>query len=116
MRAQGKPTGKSWLDRVYDLRVEDSPAPLPELRRLVKLQTAYNLMNDGDLAVERKDDAGALKAYAAAEGLVGDNAEMAFWHAVVRQLWHEMIRRVAGRYGFPFRNWPIAENSAITTS
>ena len=78
----GKPTGKSWLDRVYDLRVEDSPAPLPELRRLVKLQTAYNLMNDGDLAVERKDDAGALKAYAAAEGLVGDNAEMAFWHAV----------------------------------
>ena len=78
----GKPTGKPWLDRLYDLRVEDSPAPLPELRRLVKLQTAYNLMNDGDLAVERKDDAGALKAYAAAGALVPDNAEMVFWHAV----------------------------------
>jgi uncharacterized Ntn-hydrolase superfamily protein len=78
----GKPTGKPWLDRLYDLRVEDSPAPLPELRRLVKLQTAYNLMNDGDLAVEKKDDAGALKFYAGAEALVPDNAEMVFWHAV----------------------------------
>lgn len=78
----GKPTGKPWLDRIYDLRVDDSPAPLPELRRLVKLQTAYNLMNDGDLAVEKKDDPGALKAYAGAEALVPDNAEMVFWHAV----------------------------------
>jgi len=78
----GKPTGKPWLDRIYDVRVDDSLAPLPELRRLVKLQTAYNLMNDGDLAVEKKDDAGALKAYAAAEALVPDNAEMIYWHAV----------------------------------
>jgi uncharacterized Ntn-hydrolase superfamily protein len=78
----GKPTGKPWLDRIYDVRIDDSPAPLPELRRLVKLQTAYNLMNDGDLAVEKKDDAGALKAYASAEALVPDNAEMIYWHAV----------------------------------
>ncbi len=78
----GKPTGKPWLDRIYDVRIDDSPAPLPELRRLVKLQTAYNLMNDGDLAVEKKDDAGALKAYAGAEALVPDNAEMIYWHAV----------------------------------
>jgi uncharacterized Ntn-hydrolase superfamily protein len=78
----GKPTGKPWLDRIYDVRVDDSLAPLPELRRLVKLQTAYNLMNDGDLAVEKKDDAGALKAYAGAEALVPDNAEMIYWHAV----------------------------------
>ena len=39
-------------------------------------------MNEGDLAVEKKDDAGALKAYGAAEALVPDNAEMAYWHAV----------------------------------
>ncbi len=78
----GKPTGKPWLDRIYDVRVDDSLAPLPELRRLVKLQTAYNLMNDGDLAVEKKDDAGALKVYAGAEALVPDNAEMIYWHAV----------------------------------
>jgi tetratricopeptide (TPR) repeat protein len=39
-------------------------------------------MNEGDLAVEKKDHEGALKAYAAAEALVPDNAEMIFWHAV----------------------------------
>lgn len=78
----GEPTGRPWLDRTYDLRVDDSPAPLVELRRLVKLQKAYNLMNAGDLAVERKDDVAALRAYGAAVALVPDNAEMGFWHAV----------------------------------
>jgi len=78
---KGSGTGRPWDDRIFDLRVEDHPAPLPELRRLVTLQRAYNLMNAGDLAVEKKDDAGALKAYAGAEALVPDNAEMVFWHA-----------------------------------
>jgi len=79
---RGASTGRPWEDRIFDLRVEDHPAPLVELRRLVTLQRAYNLMNAGDLAVEKKDDAGALKAYSGAEALVPDNAEMAFWHAV----------------------------------
>jgi uncharacterized Ntn-hydrolase superfamily protein len=78
----GKPTGKPWQDRVFDLRVDDHPEPVAELRRLVKLQRAYNLMNDGDLAVERKDHEAALKAYSGAGALVPDNAEMIYWHAV----------------------------------
>jgi uncharacterized Ntn-hydrolase superfamily protein len=78
----GKPTGKPWADRVFDLRVDDSPEPLKELRRLVTLQRAYNHMNAGDLAVEKKDNEGALREYGAAEKLVPDNAEMIYWHAV----------------------------------
>jgi len=78
---KGKGTGRPWDDRLFDLRVEDNAAPLVELRRLVTLQRAYKLMDAGDLAVEKKDDAGALRAYAAAEALVPDNAEMVFWHA-----------------------------------
>jgi uncharacterized Ntn-hydrolase superfamily protein len=78
----GKPTGKPWADRVFDLRVDDSPEPLRELRRLVTLQRAYNHMNAGDLAVEKKDNEGALREYSAAEQLVPDNAEMIYWHAV----------------------------------
>lgn len=78
----GKPTGQSWKDRVFDLRVDDSPEPLQELRRLVRLQRAYNHMNAGDLAVEKKDNEGALREYGAAEKLVPDNAEMIYWHAV----------------------------------
>jgi uncharacterized Ntn-hydrolase superfamily protein len=78
----GKPTGKQWVDRVFDLRVDDSPEPLRDLRRLVTLQRAYNHMNAGDLAVEKKDNEGALREYSAAEKLVPDNAEMIYWHAV----------------------------------
>ena len=79
---KGVSSGRPWQDRLFDLRVEDHPSPVAELRRLVTLQRAYNLMNEGDLAVEKKDDAGALKAYSSAEALVPDNAEMAYWHAV----------------------------------
>jgi uncharacterized Ntn-hydrolase superfamily protein len=78
----GKPTGQAWKDRLFDLRVDDSPEPLPELRRLVTLQRAYNHMNAGDLAVEKKDNESALREYGAAEKLVPDSAEMIYWHAV----------------------------------
>ena len=78
----GKPTGQAWKDRIFDLRVDDSPEPLRDLRRLVRLQRAYNHMNAGDLAVEKKDNEGALREYSAAEKLVPDNAEMIYWHAV----------------------------------
>jgi uncharacterized Ntn-hydrolase superfamily protein len=78
----GKPSGKPWQDRIFDLRVDDHPDPIAELGRLVKLQRAYNLMNDGDLAVERNDHEAALKAYGAAQALVPDSLEMTYWHAV----------------------------------
>jgi uncharacterized Ntn-hydrolase superfamily protein len=78
----GKPTGQAWKDRTFDLRVDDSTQPLQELRRLVTLQRAYNHMNAGDLAVEKKDNEGALREYSAAEKLVPGNAEMIYWHAV----------------------------------
>ncbi len=86
----GKPTGKPWQDRIFDLRVDDHVEPLQELRRLVTLQRAYNHMNAGDLAVEHKDNETALREYAAAERLASTAegipasrlAEMTFWHAV----------------------------------
>jgi uncharacterized Ntn-hydrolase superfamily protein len=79
---KGVSSGKPWQDKIFDLRVEDSPQPLVELRRLVNFQRANNLANEGDRYLEKKDDAAALKAYAAAEALLPDFAEMAFWHAV----------------------------------
>jgi uncharacterized Ntn-hydrolase superfamily protein len=75
-------TGKPWADRLFDLRVDDHPEPLKELRRLVRFQRAFNHMNAGDAAVERKDNEAALREYAAAERLVPDNVEMVYWHAV----------------------------------
>jgi uncharacterized Ntn-hydrolase superfamily protein len=78
----GKPTGRSWADRLFDLRVEDHSEPISELKRLVKLQRAYNHMNAGDEFFGRGEIAGAVREYGAAEALVPDNVEMVFWHAV----------------------------------
>ena len=50
----GKPTGLAWKDRTFDLRVDDSPEPLRELRRL-----AFGVLQScecHDLAVEKKDN------------------------------------------------------------
>jgi len=79
---RAKATGKPWEDRVFDLRVEDHPAPVAELRRLVGLQRAYNHMNAGDLAIEKKDFAAAQREYEAAAKLAPEIVELPFWHAV----------------------------------
>lgn len=77
------PTGNSWEDRIVDLRVEDSDDPIKELSRLLKVHRAYEHMNNGDLAVEKKDLELAGKEYAYAEKLFPENIEMKFWHAVM---------------------------------
>jgi uncharacterized Ntn-hydrolase superfamily protein len=87
---KAKSSGKPWEDRVFDVRVDDAAEPLKELRRLVLLQRAYNHMNAGDLATEKKDNEGALREYAAAEEIAAKAegvqpsrlAEMMYWHAV----------------------------------
>lgn len=78
----GKPTGQSWKDRIVDLRVEDHPDPVSELKRLVKVHRAYEHMNRGDEYLAEGNVEGALKEYSTAEQLSPDNLEMAFWHAV----------------------------------
>jgi uncharacterized Ntn-hydrolase superfamily protein len=80
-----KSTGRPWADKLFDLRVEDHPEPVQELRRLVQLARAYAHMNAGDEALTRNDVEGALREYSAAQKMVTDkqtNGEMAFWHAV----------------------------------
>jgi len=79
---KGISTGQPWKDRKMDLRVEDSPEPLKELRRLVGVQRAYEHENAGDLAVEKNDVEGALREYSTAERMLPDNIEMKYWHAV----------------------------------
>jgi uncharacterized Ntn-hydrolase superfamily protein len=75
-------TGAVWQDRLVDLRVEDHPYPLAELRRLLRVQRAYEHMNRGDEAMEAGDVQGALQAYQAAEAMFPGNLEMQYWHAV----------------------------------
>lgn len=74
-----------WKDRLFDLRVEDSPRPIEELKRLVRLRRAYRLEDEGDdfVAAGKMDE--ALKAYSEAARLAPEVPELVFWQAV--SLW-----------------------------
>lgn len=75
-------SGKVWEDRAVDIRIDDHPEPLKELRRVLKVHRAYEHMNKGDLEVEHGNMEQAMKEYAAAELMFPDNLEMKYWHAV----------------------------------
>ncbi len=79
---KAKSTGKIWEDRIVDLRVEDSEDPLKELRRLIKVNYAYQHMNNGDLAVEKNNMTAAMKEYSTAMTMFPENLEMKYWTAV----------------------------------
>jgi tetratricopeptide (TPR) repeat protein len=78
-------TGRPWADRVFDLRVEDHPQPLVELRRLVTLGRVYANLNAGDAAVTRGDMAAAGELYGKATSILPDaatNGEAVFWTGI----------------------------------
>ena len=69
----------------FDLRVEDAPDPIGELRRLVTLERVYDGLNRGDAMMSRGAFEEALGAYEAASRMVPDSAtdgEAVFWTGV----------------------------------
>lgn len=78
----GRSNNEPWNERTTDLRVDDHTLPLKELRRLYQVQVAYDYMNAGDLAVEKNDMQGAMKAYDAAMKMFPNNLEMQYWTAI----------------------------------
>jgi uncharacterized Ntn-hydrolase superfamily protein len=116
-RATGQPTD----DRPVDLRVEDHPDPLAELRRLVDLRRTYMRVELGDELAAAGDVDGALEQYAAAHAEQPEDAELAFWHGVAlaanghereagelleiayadREGWRELLRRLPQAGLFP---------------
>lgn len=82
LMVKGEPTENIWEDKMFDLRVDDNPEPIAELKRLLNVYRAYEHMNKGDLAVEKNDMQLAMKEYSRAEDMFPENLEMKFWHAV----------------------------------
>jgi uncharacterized Ntn-hydrolase superfamily protein len=75
-------TGKAWEDRLVDLRVEDHPEPIAEIKRLLRVHRAYAHMNEGDQKLEAGDVERALGEYRAAQEMFPSNLEMRYWHAI----------------------------------
>jgi uncharacterized Ntn-hydrolase superfamily protein len=70
----------AWRGRLMDMRIEDHPDPVPELRRIVTLQLAYDLLNEeGDAA---KAGASEAERYAEARRMAPDAYELVFWMAL----------------------------------
>jgi uncharacterized Ntn-hydrolase superfamily protein len=82
---KGKASNRPWADRIMDLRVEDNPHPIAELRRLVKLWRAYKKSDEGDALITEGKVEEALQAYADAARLDPANDELIFWQAAT--LW-----------------------------
>jgi uncharacterized Ntn-hydrolase superfamily protein len=79
----GKATGKPWDENhLVDLRVDDNPAPLIEMERLLKTHRAYEHMNNGDLAIENNNMTLAMQEYGTAMKMFPKNLEMQYWTAI----------------------------------
>ena len=70
--------GEPW-EREVELRVEDHPEPLAELRRLLDLHDAYRLATEGDDLVGEGHHAEAGERYRRASEIAPDNPELLFW-------------------------------------
>jgi uncharacterized Ntn-hydrolase superfamily protein len=76
-------SGQPWQDRVVDLRVDDAPDPLRELRRLVGVHRGYQEMEVAEQHEIAGDMDASLIAYERARALLAGNDEATFWAAIL---------------------------------
>ena len=79
---RAEPTERPWEDVLVDLRLDDHPAPLPELRRLLTLQRAYDRLQAAEDMELEGDLDGSFAERTVAMASVPDNPEIAFWTAI----------------------------------
>lgn len=82
---RGKRSARPWADKILDLRVEDNPRPIQELKRLVTLWRAYRRVDEGDAFVTEGKIDSAMIAYREGARLAPTNMEILFWQAAA--LW-----------------------------
>ena len=104
---EGQSRGGAWRGRVMDLRVEDHPRPVAELRRILTVDRAYALLDEeGDAAKAGRSEA---DRYAESRELAPDAMELVFWTALEHAKagrWDEARREMAVAFGAPDgANW-----------
>ncbi|MEX2394868.1 MAG: DUF1028 domain-containing protein [Actinomycetota bacterium] len=93
--------------KLLELRVEDHPEPLTEMRRLLTVHRAYESMNEGNAKLVGGDLEGALSCFAAAQDAVPDNVEFSFHPAVTLAATGHIdeAKRVISRTFAASENW-----------
>jgi len=78
-----RPEGADWQNVVLDLRVDDHPEPVRELRRLYKIWQGIRLFwFEAGRRMEQGDIDGAQRAFEQAVALAPEKTEWRFWHAL----------------------------------
>jgi uncharacterized Ntn-hydrolase superfamily protein len=75
----GKRSDQPWKHRRFDLRVDDHPEPLRELRRLATLRRAYDHMEQGENLAMGGNLPASVEHYERAHAAAPENLEIAFW-------------------------------------
>jgi uncharacterized Ntn-hydrolase superfamily protein len=78
----GQFTGEHFRDCIFNLRVDDSSDPIKELRRLMAIRRGMIHAHAAWEAGEKKDLEGLKRGFEAAEKLLPNDLELAFWHGV----------------------------------
>lgn len=71
-----------WEGKVVELRVEDHPDPIPELKRLVRFKRGYEWVAKGDELITSGHLPQAVKAFERALKLVPEVEEMRYWAGI----------------------------------
>jgi len=79
---KGNPTPEPWNDIKMELRIEDHPEPIQELKRLINVHRAYEHANRGDHYLELGEMDNALREYEKSAEYYPENPELPFWTAV----------------------------------
>lgn len=96
-----------WPGRLIDLRVEDHPEPVPELKRLLRYQRGYDWASKGDDFLSSANYSDALEAYQRALDLVPEMDELKYWVGISllttdqKERGLNMLKEVFGKD----RNW-----------
>lgn len=75
-------TGKPWVDRALEVRIEDHADPLGELRRMIAMRRAVDEMDRAEKLVLSGDVGTAADLFARSQAAFGSNVEPSFWAGV----------------------------------
>src|SRR5262249_36163254 len=112
---------KPWLGRIYDLRVEDHPQPVEELRRLYHFSKASQMLDESEKLFEAQQIDETRSMVDEGLALVPDFVEFRFWLAVAlftkgqeadaqryfdevfekEPIWRDILPRLAAAGRFP---------------
>jgi len=80
--AEGEKSDEPWRQVLVNLRIDDHPEPLKELGRLLKINKAFDLMNEGDALLAKDLSEAAKEKYSLAVAMAPEIEELPFWQAV----------------------------------